>query len=47
MGIKHCEFTNPKFIDNMNHSEVDFDSDSWQEIRENERAESKKSKTYE
>ena len=47
MGIKHCEFTNPEVIDNMNHCEVDFNSDSWREIRENECAESKKSKTYE
>jgi hypothetical protein len=48
MGVKHCKFTNPEIIDNMNHSEVDFDSEFWQEIRENECAdESKKSKTYE
>jgi hypothetical protein len=47
MGVKHCEFTNPEIIDNMNHSEVEFDSKFWQKIGENERAESKKSKTYE
>jgi hypothetical protein len=47
MGIKHCEFTDPKIIANMNHCEVDFDSEFWREIRENECAESKNSKTYE
>ena len=47
MEIKHCEFTKPEVINNMNHSEVDFDSEFWWEIKENEYAESKKSKTYE
>ncbi len=45
MGIKHCEFTNPEII-NMNHNEVDFDSEFWQEIRKDEHIETKKSKTY-
>ena len=45
MEIKHCEFINPEII-NISHNEVDFDSEFWQEIRENKHAETKKSKTY-
>lgn len=45
MGIKHCEFVDPKLI-NQHHKEVDFDSEFWQEIRNNEQAITKQSKTY-
>ena len=45
MGIKYCEFVNPKII-NQSHNEADFDSEFWQEIKNNEQTETKKSKTY-
>ena len=45
MGIKHCEFVDPEII-NLSHSEVDFDSEYWQKIQNNDQAETKKSKTY-
>lgn len=45
MGIKYCEFVDPKVI-NQSHNEVDFDSEFWQEFRNNEQVETKKSKTY-
>ena len=45
MGIKHCEFVDPEII-NLYHSEVDFDLEYWQKIKDNEQAETKKSKTY-
>ena len=45
MGIKHCEFVDPEIID-LCHSEVDFDSEYWQKIKDDERVETKKSKTY-
>ena len=45
MGIKHCEFVDPEII-NLSHNEVDFDSEYWQRIRNNDQAETKKSKTY-
>ncbi len=45
MGIKYCEFVDPKII-GLSHSEVDFDSEYWKKIKNNEQAETKKSKTY-
>jgi len=45
MGIKHCKFVDPEIID-LHHNEVDFDSEYWQKIKNDEQVESKKSKTY-
>ena len=45
MEIKHCEYVDSEII-NLNHTEVDFDSEFWQKLHNNEQAEVKKSKTY-
>jgi len=45
MGIKHCEYIDSEII-NSSHTEVDFDSEFWQRIRNNEQSETMKSKTY-
>ena len=45
MGIKHYEYIDSEII-NSSHTEVDFDSEFWQGIRNNEQSETMKSKTY-
>ena len=45
MGIKHCEYVDSEIM-NQSHSEVDFDSELWQNLKNSEQAKTKKSKTY-
>ena len=45
MELKYCEYIDSEII-NQSHSEVDFDSEFWKNLKNNEQTETKKSKTY-